>query len=35
MKAHTISIFVTSKTESRNISKVIEPYSYSELKGLK
>jgi putative SOS response-associated peptidase YedK len=33
MKAHTISRLITSKTENRNAPRVIEPYSYPELKG--
>ncbi|MFE3845948.1 SOS response-associated peptidase [Thermoplasmatota archaeon] len=34
MKAHTISRLVTSNTENRNVARVIEPFNYSELKGM-
>lgn len=32
MEAYTISRLVTSKTENRNVPKVIEPFNYPELK---
>jgi putative SOS response-associated peptidase YedK len=34
MKAHTISRLITSKTMEKNISKVIEPFIYPELKDV-
>ena len=34
MKAHTISRIITSKTENRNVPKVIQPSNYNELKNI-
>jgi putative SOS response-associated peptidase YedK len=34
MNAHTISRIITSKTENRNVPKVIQPYKYNELKNI-
>jgi putative SOS response-associated peptidase YedK len=34
MEAYTISRLITSKTQERNIQRVIEPYSYPELRGI-